>query len=121
MKVYESEVGILLPAARADDTVVPITVAPVPLESVALWKTLLKLVPVEALPMFEIVSVKEVAEFTVAEAGVIRVRGLIQRSGKDGLETDAELVQVGVTELPFEVTVTEAVLVPAVEYILLTF
>ena len=107
----------LLPAERATDAVVPITVAPVPEISVALWKMLVKPTPVEALPMFKIVSEREEIPIDVKLGMMLST---IVRSGKDGLEIDAELVQTKVDEIPFEVTITEAVLVPAVEYILLT-
>ena len=68
---------------------VPISVAPVPLLSVALWKRFVKPAPVVALPTFEIVEERATAVPAVAEVGETAPA---VRSGEVGaaITTDAE-------------------------------
>jgi hypothetical protein len=63
----------------------PIAVAPVPLESVARWKSVLEL-PAKAVPMFEMVTEKVVALPDTAEVGAIEPA---VRSGKDCVQVNA--------------------------------
>ncbi len=57
-------------ARELERTNVPISVAPVPESSVAVWKRLVKPVPVDAVPVFEMVEERVRAAPVVAVVGV---------------------------------------------------
>jgi hypothetical protein len=87
------------------------SVAPVPEESVALWKRFVKPVPVVASPLLVMVAERVMAEFTIAAVGVM---GPAVRLGAEIVVEFVQAILLTVCEP--EVTVTVAVLVPMVEY-----
>lgn len=84
MKVYESEAVAVPPAGSADRADVPMSVAPVPELSVALWKRFVKPDTVEPVPLFETVAENVVAVPATAAVGETAPA---MRSGKDGTVT----------------------------------
>ena len=70
-KVYAGEVAVAVPLAARVVIVVAVksVIVPPPFTKVALWKKLLKLAPVEAVPLLVIVAVNVCATPTVAVDG----------------------------------------------------
>jgi hypothetical protein len=96
--VYESDAVAEPPEGRAADADVPISAAPVPAASAALWKRFVKPAPVGAFA-FETVADSVVAAPAVAETGVTEP---VVRSGSTcaPTATEAAIVAFGPTPLP---------------------
>jgi len=111
--VYDLLAVLEPPAESAALEYVPMSVAPVPLESVARWKRSVNPEPVDAVAL-ETVALRVTAESSVAEVGVMEPA---VRFGFRAL-TESELVQETAFEAVPDFTVTLAVLVPAAVYVL---
>lgn len=91
----------------------PMSAAPVPLESVARWKRSVKPAPVLPVPVFAIVAESETGVPAVAVEGVMPEA---ERSEAAGAVTVTLLLHDGVMDWDPEVMVTLPVFVPAVVY-----